>query len=329
MKKQILLLCVLLLSGFPFCSAQVKPRVSLVGGDEVPALKQQCEQILENLLLEMNRINKGTGEVSSLRSQFSRDAFEVFQKYVAQNRPYTARKKYEPLMIQREHGAYYDIRSIAVRVELGETESSDLQNLVFTYSADGKIVSVRAILPNYDFETVVAEGKTPEDSLMRAKVLDFLERFRMAYNAKDAPFLEMVYSDEALILVGTVLQEKPNGDNFRRMSLLSTPKVKLIQQTKREYLNALKSKAFKANSFINVRFENVQILQHEKTPYIYGVSCWQQWNSSTYSDRGYLFLMMDFRQPDTPTVHVRSWQPTAFDDGSYVDLYDFDVVEYK
>lgn len=322
---RLCLLCIAVTAAY----GQVRPTVALTGGDDVPVLKKRCETVLESVLLEMNRLSKGGGDESALKPYFSGEAFPIFQQFVLRNKAYTARKKYEPLMIQREHGEYYDVRGVTVKVDLGGTEASDNQTLVFTFAKSGIITSVRAVLPNYDYEAVISNGKTPEDSLVRGKILDFLERFRMAYNSKDIEFLEKVYSDDALILVGTVLREKQNSDDVMKTTTLSTEKVKLIQQTKQEYLDALKDKAFKNNSFINVRFDSVQILQHERIPYIYGISCWQQWNASNYSDRGYLFLMMDFRNNEEPIIHVRTWQPRAFEDGSFVSLYDFDVVEYK
>ena len=330
MKRIMTALCVSLLVLSTSLIAQVKPRVSCIGGDDVPQLKKQVETTLEAVLLEMNRLEKKAGHANVIKPYFSGDAFEIFQQYVLQNGAYTARKQYSPLLIVREKGEFYDVRSITVRVNLGQTEASDNQNLVFTFSRSGQIVSVRSILPNFDFQKVVSEGKTAEDSLMRARTLDFLERFRMAYNTKNSPFLEKVYSDDALILVGSVLEEKKDGDNVLKRSLLSANKVKLIQQTKRDYLDGLRNKAFRNNSFINVRFDDVKILRHEKHPRIYGITCWQQWSSSTYSDKGYLFLMINYRKPEEPIIHVRTWQPKSFDeDGSFVSLYDFDVISYE
>lgn len=309
-------------------SAQVKPKVDIIGGDNVPELKQKITVTLEMVLLEMNRAEKGKGDISSLQPFFSSDAFDVLKKYVEQNKPYTARKLYEPQMIERQKGEFFDVRSITVNVDLGETEASGAQNLIFTFSRTGIITSVRSMLPNYDYAKMISEGTSQVDSTTRGLILDFLEQFRMAYNNKDVDFLEKVYSDEALIIVGSVLKQKAASDDFARMSLLSASKIKLVQYTKAAYLEALRKNAFRKNSFLNVQFEDISILQHEKIPWIYGISCKQLWNTATYSDQGYLFLMMDFRNPKEPIVHVRSWQPKAFDDGSFVGLYDFDVVSY-
>ena len=42
---------------------------------------------------------------------------------------------------------------------------------------------------------------------------------------------------------------------------------------------------------------------------IYGVTLRQKYDSDTYSDDGYLFLLWDFRNPSMPKIHVRTWQP--------------------
>ncbi len=308
--------------------AQVKSKVDIIGGDNVPVLKQQIEATLETVLLQVNRVFRKNGTLDTLRQLFSEEAFPVFEQFILQNHAQTARKLYTPQMIERQRGAAFDIRSITMRIDLGGTEASDNQNLIFSFSSAGRIISVRSMLPNYDYQSVIARGDSPEDSSMRAFILDFMEQFRMAYNSKDTAYLEKVYSDDALIIVGTVLHEKKNPDDVRVHSLLSEPKVKFIQQTKREYLDALR-RVFKRNSFVNVRFEEFKILRHEKIKYLYGVSCWQGWNTPTYSDKGFLFLMVDFRNMQEPIIHVRSWQPKAFeDDGGFVNLYDFDVVQY-
>ena len=227
--------------------AQVKPVVSCIGGDDVPVLKRTIENRLAVVLLEMNRINKGTGSVDALKEFFSPEAFPLFRLFVLNNKAYTARREYKPQMIEREKGEVFDIRSVTVRVMLGDTQTGDNQNLIFSFNKSGVIISVRSVLPNYDYHMVVAEGKTATDSLIRGVILDFMEQFRMAYNSKNLPFLEKMYSDEALIFVGTVIEEKKGSADMMKQSNLSGQKVKLIQQTKRQYLDGLRDRAFKMN----------------------------------------------------------------------------------
>ena len=84
---------------------------------------------------------------------------------------------------------------------------------------------------------------------------------------------------------------------------------------------------FKTNSFIKINFDNIEIIRHPKHEKIYGVTLKQRWNSSNYSDEGYLFLMFDFKNFERPIIRIRSWQPEPFEDGKIVSLGDFYIIE--
>ena len=46
--------------------------------------------------------------------------------------------------------------------------------------------------------------------------------------------------------------------------------------------------------------------------HIFGVTLKQHWNSSNYSDVGYLFLMINFEDEMNPSIQVRTWQPDKY-----------------
>lgn len=140
----------------------------------------------------------------------------------------------------------------------------------------------------------------------RMMILDYVEHFRTSYNQKDLKFLRQVFSDDALIITGKVVKVKksevvPSGN-----------KIIYSTQTKQQYLENL-SKAFKAASYIKVNFDDVVIVEHPTIKGIYGVTVHQKWNTNRYSDEGYVFMVWDFRNPDTPQIHVRTWQPDYLD----------------
>ena len=140
----------------------------------------------------------------------------------------------------------------------------------------------------------------------RMMILDYVEHFRTSYNQKDLNFLRQVFSDDALIITGRVIKTRrtdisPTGD-----------KIIYTTQTKQQYLENL-SRAFRSNAYIKVSFDNVVIVEHPTIKNIYGVTVHQKWNSSRYSDEGYVFMVWDFRKPDAPQIHVRTWQPEFVD----------------
>jgi hypothetical protein len=89
---------------------------------------------------------------------------------------------------------------------------------------------------------------------------------------------------------------------------LNNDRVVYIKQTKQEYLKNL-ANVFKSSKYVNVKFEDIEVVQHPKYDDIYGVTLKQYWHTDRYHDEGYLFLMIDFRDADKPLIQVRTWQP--------------------
>lgn len=66
---------------------------------------------------------------------------------------------------------------------------------------------------------------------------------------------------------------------------------------------------FQSNQFINIRFADNDVVKMGAGGETYGIQIKQDYYSSNYGDHGYLFLMVDFNDPDNPSIKVRTWQP--------------------
>lgn len=209
----------------------------------------------------------------------------------------------------------YQVRDIPVLV-LDADFNSQFQNMVFTFNNNGNLIDVNMAIEKHNYADVILENIPEEDLARRQVILDFVEVFRTAYNRKDINYLNQVYSNDALIITGKVLKKKdPKKDQANLMSSLGNVQVEYQVQSKEQYIEKLK-KTFKRNSYINIKFEEVSVIKHTKRPNIYGVTLKQHWNSSTYSDVGWLFLMINFEDSLNPSIEVRTWQPNMFDDGT-------------
>ena len=60
-------------------------------------------------------------------------------------------------------------------------------------------------------------------------------------------------------------------------------------------------------------------MKHKKYPEIYGVTFKQHWNTTRYSDVGYVFLLIDFQDEENPIIHVRTWQPEKYANGKKLE----------
>lgn len=152
-------------------------------------------------------------------------------------------------------------------------------------------------------------GLEERDAENRRMILNYMEHFRMSYVTKDIDFLEQLFSERALIIVGNVVKQAPE-DGHR---YLSSEQVSYNVRTKREYLDRLRE-IFDKNRAIDVDFEDFAIRRHPTREGIYGVSVRQRYASDLYADEGYLFLLWDFRDETAPKIHVRTWQPRMLDE---------------
>ena len=199
----------------------------------------------------------------------------------------------------------YQVRGIPV--DMLEADSAEArQELTINFTPAGLISDVSVAIDMHRYDVIMAQRESDLDYARRQIIVDFVENFRTAYNRKDINLLNSIYGDNALIITGRVVKEKQGTDRTRMT--LNGGRVVYIKQSKQEYLTKLAG-VFKRNRFVNVRFEDIEVVQHPKFDDIYGVTLKQFWHTASYSDEGYLFLMVDFRDEHTPVIQVRTWQP--------------------
>lgn len=209
-------------------------------------------------------------------------------------------------------GNTYQVRQIPLMIKpKGETLDDEYQEAVINFDASGRITRFNFTLSTNVYQNVMKKGKTVTEVSRRQQILSYVEQFRTAYNEKDIVFLENIFSEDALIITGTVTTvRKTDGMG------ISYNKVTYKKQNKQQYIRNLK-RSFASNSWINVRFEDVKVVKHPNPQMegFYGVTVRQKYsNSRGYSDDGYLFLLWDFRDEDNVQIHVRTWQPYWMDE---------------
>jgi hypothetical protein len=179
------------------------------------------------------------------------------------------------------------------------------RELTVSLNRTGVITGVRPALElQEDVEKVMSNGMDVDDIVRRREILKWVEDFRNYYNERNINSLIQIYSDDALIITGSMVYQRKAGDFGNQL----TSNVKYTVQSKNEYIEKMK-RIFKNNKYIDVKFDKISVVRHGAKPNIYGVTLCQSWRTSTYSDKGWLFLLWDFTDPDKPQIHVRTWQP--------------------
>lgn len=187
------------------------------------------------------------------------------------------------------------------------------QEAIVEFDPQGRLTDFRLALDAHLSESMEHCGSVVEKERQMI-IMQYLERFRTAYNQKDIDFIDQIFSDDALIITGKVVTVRPTADNK-----YMTQKVEYTKQSKEQYIRNLK-KAFLRNKWINVKFSEIGengevngcagITRSTVNRNMYGVRLRQEWTSSSYSDEGYLFLLWEFPEDgSSPLIHVRTWQP--------------------
>jgi len=200
----------------------------------------------------------------------------------------------------------YELRNIRIFFKNAEKGERNRQGVI-AYDKKGNINDIYIAIDYKLYSNVMIQGKSVEDLRHREIILDFVENFRTAYNRKDLDFIEKVFSDDALIIVGKTIKIKITDKDIK-----NTTKTKYTVKGKKEYIDALKN-VFRNNKYVNVEFDELDLVRHYKYHNMYGVTVKQEWFATGYrgvkgySDKGYVFLLIDLKDIDNPIIHVRTW----------------------
>lgn len=203
----------------------------------------------------------------------------------------------------------FQVRNIRVEIMPldGTYKGSTNREMTVSLDKNGQITGVRLSLENQEsMAKIMDSGKAVTDERERREILKWVEDFRSYYNEKNINALNQIFSEDALIITGSIVTPQKNrGSDFK---LKEKAQIRYTKQTKEQYISRL-GKLFDNVRYINVDFDNISISRNGAHPEIYGVMLKQDWKTSGYCDNGWVFLLWDFSDEDHPQIHVRTWQP--------------------
>ena len=187
------------------------------------------------------------------------------------------------------------------------------EDLVFTFNKDGKVCNVAFGLGKVAEQDILCRNVDWGDEV-KEQIMEFMENYKTAYCLKRHGYISDIFADDAVIVVGRVTHRYGASTNIgeQKITKFGRDIITNNRYTKNQYLENLK-KCFNnpRNKFINVKFaeNDVQSLKSFNGHKVFGIQIKQLYNSATYGDVGYLFLMVDMTEPVKPQIKVRTWQP--------------------
>lgn len=204
-----------------------------------------------------------------------------------------------------------------------------MEKLVYRFNPESrKIESVAfALTQRAENDIMNAAASWPEVS--RWAILNFMEDYQTAFALKRTDYINSIFSDDALIITGTILKKLDNAerafDRSKSLDLGGPKDIAYSQLSKTEYIDRLR-KIFSTREYVHLQFEN-NVTRMIDLPAInginkgaaFGIEIKQRYESTGYSDDGYLTMVFDTRGK-LPIIHVRLWQP---DKNNMMSLQEF------
>jgi hypothetical protein len=267
-------------------------------------------------LLERVETAIRTKNYESVRDCFTAEGYDIFTKLVRYGRAVILSKPTYSF-VKFEDGIL--ARSLPMRFSFSNNRRAFVEDVVFNISeSEGKIRSLSFALSANTSDDIMKYDQWGEYS--RLAIINFIENYKTAYALKRLDYIESIFSDNALIIVGKTVKNHVGADNAKYA--LPSNQTKLTQYTKEEYLKKLNT-VFKSNEYVNLKFTDTGVKKAGTGSEIYGIQLKQDYFSTTYGDTGYLFLMVDLNKTEEPVIHIRTWQPEKDPDFGLYDISNF------
>lgn len=259
------------------------------------------KKIINELLSAIERKSYSTAD-----SLFTPDGLEIFQQLLKYGK---ARIVGEPNYKFYKNGDEVIARGGQMSFSFAQgLRKSFVEDVVFTFNKENKICNIAFGLGDDAVKDILHKGDWNE--MARIAMMEFLENYKTAYALKRLDYIETIFDDDAVIITGKYVSKPPKHSQGEEITISARGNeiIEYNRMTKDQFLRHLKM-CFAGKEFINIRFSNNRVRKMGTGGEMYAIEIAQDYYSSNYGDKGYLFLMVDINNPKQPIIKVRTWQP--------------------
>lgn len=304
------------ISSHNFSSNKWKLKLNI--SSSVPVAQSIMKETIDflNILVDKNKI--------SIYHKYSNDPFlrKKLIDYIKYNHPTPLDETIEA-NINKTHSGY-ELRRIRVLHKYPSINKQSTEYLVLDFNKAGILIDINTSITDNLYEKFVKQSQFAHDWEERQDIIKFIEKYRTAYLTRDIQTVDLLFDEDALILVGRKIMRKKlpdSGIGYQKIG--NEPDYEYIKLSKKQYLSRLRN-IFTYQKDIFLDFSSFDIIKKNNEKNIYGIEMRQNYHSTTYGDEGYLFLLIDF-SGENPLIYVRAWQPNEWDDSSLVRTANFRI----
>ena len=289
-------------------------QISVIDGGTNTSQKviDSAEDVLYDVLKGMEK-----KDYISVKPHFTKQGYDMFTRLIKYGKAEIVDQNLNLEVVELDENTV--VRSVKMKFDFPKNDRAFLEDVNFTMNKNQKIDALSFGLGKQSIKDILEKNDQFGTIEEKYHLINFMENYKTAYCLERLEYIESIFADNALIIVGSILQvDKSIGEMYESLG----KKVEYVRMTKKEYIERL-SRIFRANEFVNIHFEENQVKKVGGDKKIYGIQIKQNYYSTNYADEGYLFLMFDLSDTTQPKIYVRTWQPEKNLDGSVYGLNDF------
>ena len=205
----------------------------------------------------------------SVSGQFTAEGYDMFDKLVHYG---NATVIGDPNLQFYQLGDRTICRSVPMKFTFKNNKRAFVEDVTFTFNKDEKIESVAFGLDKTARDDIFNRDAAAWNDSVRMVIATFLENYKTAFALKRLDYIQSIFDDDAIIIVGHVTKHaNKKGEN---QNYIDNEMVKYTRQDKATYLKNLE-KSFGSNEFINIRFTDNEVKKMGKGGETYGIQIHQ------------------------------------------------------
>lgn len=252
-------------------------------------------------------------DYATVKDLFTEEGFDIYTKLLQYGQ---ARLVGDHELRFIKFGNTVICRSLPMKFCFVNNNKNFIEEVVFHFDENAKISNIVFALDDLALEDITQSENWSDD--VKMVLINFLENYKTAFALKRLDYIESIFADDALIIVGRVVQQVSSVEN----KYVNNKIVQYNRFTKEQFVKKLEM-SFNSKEYINLRFSESDVRRSGVNDSLFGIQIKQDYFSSNYGDTGYLFLMVEFASDGKSIIRVRTWQPNKNADGSIYGVSDF------
>ena len=204
-----------------------------------------------------------SGSIKQIDTQYGKDPFlaEKIKQYIRYNHARPSGRDVKTQLNKTRSG--YELRPIRVLQNYPSLKRQTTEYLVLDFNDSGVLQDVNLCINQTLYNRFVKEAQFGKDWGNRQEIIKFIEKYRTAYMTRDIKTVDLMFAEDALILIGRKIKRQTLSPEIQYRKLGKQPDYNYIKLTKQQYIKRQR-RVFQSQRDIFLDFDSFNIVKKKQ-----------------------------------------------------------------